>query len=145
MKNFNLKLKQKGFTLIEMMIVLVLVSLLAGWAYNAVSGSKEDARFAIAENEIKKSFPESIEKLLLRQPNCSGRTKAQLTSRGLDSNNVYGNAWTVTATTASTLTVRYPMRSAGDATEMRTRLTGNKAISSVSASSANLDIVYRCL
>ncbi len=145
MKTINKNINQKGFTLIEMMIVLVLVSLLAGWAYNAVSGSKEDARFSIAENELKKSFPESIQKLLIRQPDCNGRTKAQLLARGLETNNVFGNAWTVTATAVGSLTIRYPMRNATDATEMAARLSGDRSIISITASSANLAVAYTCL
>jgi prepilin-type N-terminal cleavage/methylation domain-containing protein len=144
-KQLQTQKKSKGFTLIELMVVIGIVAILTGAVYLSTSGSKADARFSIGEQELIKTYPETIQRMLIRNTNCTTIDKTDFITAGLTALNTFGLTWLVPSSTANTLTVTYPMLSNSDATTMVARVSSGFLINSATASGVNVTVVYSCL
>ena len=146
MKKLNKSsIKEEGFTLIEIVIVVFIIGVLAAVLLPAIFQSRNQGQFGASETQINTSFPRAIAGMLIYQPSCLNQTKAVLIATGgLKSTNPFGQLWTVSATTTNTLTVTYPFDSAANATLMGTRLGASQSLNSATPTGVNLAIVYAC-
>jgi prepilin-type N-terminal cleavage/methylation domain-containing protein len=135
----------KGFTLIEVMVVIAIVGILSAVVYSTTSGSKADARYSLGEQQLTKYFPESLQRLLIRHNDCTILDKTEFVGTGIKTDNAFGNSWLVASVTATTATITYPMLSSADATSMAANVSGGFLINSVTPTAASLSIVYSCL
>lgn len=142
------KIKLKGFTIVELMIVLLILGILAAILIPKMTENSDSAKISGVGHTLRKSMPESIAALRAKGMSCSSITAARMQSdSGLDANNPWGTAWSISAA-ASAITLTYPMTGAGNATnaaaDLASSLTGVSPISSATASSGTLTVVYDC-
>lgn len=137
---------QQGFTLLELMVVLALIGILAGFFYPRLASSGDDAKVAAARTWMNKDFPAGISAQLARTRSCSTVTKDNLTKRGVNEKTLWGDSWTVSVT-SNTVTLTYPLTSAQDMASAGADLATLKEDGIVQTStftSPNLLVTYRC-
>lgn len=137
--------KNAGFTLIEIIVVVSLLALLTAVGVQTLGGKKESGRFGTAKLELTKNFPEAISSMLQVRADCGSTTKAMLTARGLESNNVLKQSWSVSASAANSVTVTYPMETATQATDMAGLIGSSSFVNSATATGVNISVQYSCL
>lgn len=141
--------KQKGFTLVELAIVMAIIGLLAYFFLPGMLQNREDAKYSTALTQLSKDFPSAIIRQVGRTNQCSATsiTKALLQDRGLPALTVWNTAWSITSVTSNLVTVNYTIdaNDAKAASDMATALTGSNNVSSATASgTGSITVAYRC-
>lgn len=143
--------KQKGFTLVELVIVLAVLAVIIGVMTAGMFQSQEDAKIQAARTQIMKDFPSGIMRIRTMANTCTAVDTAKLQARGLPATTVWGTNWSVTGATATGVTVSYPT-ALSDATILADVASGiprypadpSSNITTITASGTTLTIVYRC-
>jgi prepilin-type N-terminal cleavage/methylation domain-containing protein len=139
--------KQKGFTLIEIMVAIAIVALLAAMFLPGLMRKREDAKYSTALTMLQKDFPGSIATQVSRTNICLGMVKQDLLDRGVPNLSVWNLPWTLDSATASLVTISYPIDStdASTAATLVTALTQSSNISSATATgNTKVTVAYRC-
>lgn len=140
--------KQRGFTMVELLMVLVAIGLLI-WVMNSgLFQSQEDAKAQTAKTQLLKDFPRAIATLVSFTNKCTNTTITQpkLISRGVPSETVWGGAWTVTTSGGNTVTVTYPLdvKDTTLGTEIATALARSDNVKSATGTGVLVTVSYRC-
>nr|WP_192963253.1 type II secretion system protein [Pseudomonas fluorescens]CEK42033.1 hypothetical protein PQBR57_0080 [Pseudomonas fluorescens SBW25] len=140
--------KQKGFTLIELMVVLAVIGILIKIFMPGLFQSQEDAKVQGVKTQLLKDFPSSITRLVTMSNKCNNTTitYAKMVERGMAPETVFGGTWSITTSGGNTATVTYPLdlNDADLATDLKDTLTGAPNVKSVSNTSAQIVVAYRC-
>ncbi len=143
--------KQKGFTLVELVIVLAVLAVIIGVMTAGMFQSQEDAKIQAARTQIMKDFPSGIMRIRTMANTCTAVDTAKLQARGLPATTVWGTTWTVTGATTSGVTVAYPT-ALSDTTILADVASGipkypadpSSNITTITAAGQTLTINYRC-
>tara|TARA_R110001606_G_scaffold398765_2_gene578819 strand:- start:75806 stop:76309 length:504 start_codon:yes stop_codon:yes gene_type:complete len=100
--------KQKGFTLIEIVVALSIVMMLLIFLVPGLFQSQEDSKIQAAQTQILKDFPSAILRVKTMSRTCSNITTAKLVARGIPANTPWESAWSVSSANATDVTVSYP-------------------------------------
>jgi prepilin-type N-terminal cleavage/methylation domain-containing protein len=143
--------KQKGFTLIEIVVALSIVMMLLIFLVPGLFQSQEDSKVQAAQTQIMKDFPSAILRVKTMARTCASITTAKLVARGIPAQTPWESNWSVTAATATAVTISYPtgISDASILTDVASGLPKYPAdkssnITSATASSGNLVIVFSC-
>ena len=145
--------KQGGFTLIEILIVIIIIGILLAVVAPSIGGKQEDAKVSASNLMLKQSFPGAIGSQYARTQDCTSITKANLVSRGLNGDTPFGDSWTVSNATASEIEITFPVGSANDSAEaggdINTVLTaaiadGANSLNASSFADPDLTVTYQC-
>lgn len=144
----QVKKKQGGFTLVELVVVLAILALIIGVMSSGLFQSKEDAKVQAAKTQLLKDFPSGITRLVTMANKCNNTTITydKLVERGAPSETVFGSAWSVTTSGGNTATVTYPLdlQDTELATSLKNALAEAPNVKSVSGTSAQIVVAYRC-
>lgn len=141
--------KQKGFTLLEIVIAIAIVAMLAAAILPGLIQNKEDAKYSTALTQLEKDFPSAITRQVSRTNTCSATTitKQLLLERGLPKTTVWNTAWSVSGVTSNTVTIDYTIDSTDSKTagDMATALEAtNNVVSATASGSTSISVSYRC-
>lgn len=141
--------KEKGFTLVELAIVLAILALLIYYALPGLLQNKEDAKYSTALTQLGKDFPSAITRQVARTNACSAATitKQLLQDRGLPALTVWNTAWSISGVTSNLVTINYTIDSSDTKTaaDLATALSTSNNVSSATASgTASINVAYRC-
>ncbi|NVL48618.1 type II secretion system protein [Pseudomonas syringae pv. actinidiae] len=140
--------KQKGFTLVELVVVMAVIAILMYVLMPGLFQSKEDAKVQGVKTQLLKDFPGGITRLVTMSNKCNNTTITydKLVERGLPAQTVFGSTWSITTSAGNTATVTYPLDLDDPdlATGLKDALTGAANVKSVSATSAQIVVAYRC-
>lgn len=144
----QVKKKQGGFTLVELVVVLAILALIIGVMSSGLFQSKEDAKVQAAKTQLLKDFPSGITRLVTMANKCNNTTITydKLVERGAPAETVFGGTWSVTTSGGNTATVTYPLdlQDTELATGLKDSLTEAPNVKSVSGTSAQIVVAYRC-
>lgn len=147
-QNMKVPRSQRGFTLVELVVVLAILALIIAAMSSGLFQSKEDAKVQSVKTQLLKDFPSGIQRLVTMANACNNTsiTKAKLESRGVPATTVFGGAWTVTTSGGNTATVTYPLdiNDADLATALRTSLADAPNIKSVTGTATQVVVNYSC-
>lgn len=153
MKNAQAARNQTGFTLIEILIVIIIIGILLAVIAPSIGGKQEDAKVSSSNLMLKQSFPQAIGSQFARTQDCASITKADLEARGLNSDTPFGDAWTVSDATAAEIEITFPVSSANDSasagadidTVMQAAIAdGANSLNASAFADPNLTITYQC-
>lgn len=140
--------KQKGFTLVELVVVMAVIGLLMYVLMPGLFQSKEDAKVQGVKTQLLKDFPGGITRLVTMTNKCNNTTITydKLVERGLQPETVFGTTWSITTSGGNTATVTYPLDldDPALATDLKDSLTGAPNVKSVTATTAQIVVSYRC-
>lgn len=143
--------KQRGFTLIELVITLAVLAVIIGVMTSGLFQSQEDAKIQAARTQIMKDFPSGITRITTMANSCTAVTTAKMKARGLPDNTVWGTAWAVAGATSSGVTITYPTGLSDptiltDVADGIPKYPADKSsnITSITVASTTMTIVYRC-
>jgi prepilin-type N-terminal cleavage/methylation domain-containing protein len=150
MNKMNSKtLKQKGFTLLEVVIAIAIVALLAAFILPGLLQNREDAKLSTALTQLQKDFPSAITRQVARTQTCTATnmSKVNLMARGLPENTVWNTAWTPTVVGTNQVQIVYTIDSTdtATATDLAASLTAsNNVVSATATGNASVTVRYRC-
>lgn len=141
--------KQKGFTLLEIVIAIAIVALLAAFILPGLLQNKEDAKFSTALTQLQKDFPSAITRQVARTNNCSTATitKTLLEARGLPAFTVWNTGWTVSNVSTNQVSISYTIDSTDQSTaaNLATALNqSNNVVSALATANSSVAVSYRC-
>lgn len=140
--------KQKGFTMVELVVVLFIIGLLMYVLMPGLFETKEDAKVQGVKTQLLKDFPAGITRLVTMTNKCNNTTITyeKLVERGMKAETVFGTPWTITTSGGNTATVTYPLDldDTNLSTDLKDALTGAPNVKSVTATTAQIVIAYRC-
>lgn len=142
------KKKQRGFTMVELLMVLVAIGLLI-WVMNSgLFQSQEDAKAQTAKTQLLKDFPRGIATLVSFTNKCTNTTitRDKLISRGVPSETVWGGAWSVTTSGGNTVTVTYPLdlKDTDLGAQVADALLRSDNIKTATGTGTQIVVSYRC-
>lgn len=149
----NPKANQSGFTLIEIVAVIIILGILVAFFAPSIGGRTEDTKVSTSNLMLKSSFPQAIGRQYARTLDCSTITKSDLVSRGLNSETPFGDAWTVVNTDVNSVQISFPTNSANDPSDAGSDINsvlqqavadGVNSINATSFSSPVLTVTYQC-
>lgn len=142
------KQTQRGFTLVELVIVLAILALIIGVMSSGLFQSQEDAKVQAAKTQLVKDFPSAITRLVTMSNKCdtSSISYEKMVDRGAPKETVFGIAWTVATSSGNTVTVTYPLdlEDTDLATSLKESLETAPNIKSVTGTTAQVVVSYRC-
>ena len=151
MKMKNARSRQKGFTLLEVVIAIAIVALLAAVILPGLLKNRDDAQYSAALTQLQKDFPSAITRQLARTNQCSATTMttANLITRGLPQNTVWGVAWTAAYNAGTNrVTITYPLTNSDNpatvGADLVTALTASNNVAAAAVAGNNLTVSYRC-
>tara|TARA_R110002124_G_scaffold128157_15_gene288682 strand:+ start:6681 stop:7193 length:513 start_codon:yes stop_codon:yes gene_type:complete len=150
-KDEKKKQKQKGFTLLEVVVVMAIIAILVAATAGGLFTAKDDAKVGAAKTQLMKDFPSAITRILTINNLCTGITTAKIQDRGISSTTVFGTTWSVTGASNSGVTISYPTTITDAATLSSVASSiptypsdRSSNINSISASASTLTVSYRC-
>lgn len=144
---------QTGFTLIEILIVIIIIGILLAVIAPSIGGKQEDAKVSSSNLMLKQSFPQAIGSQFARTQDCASITKADLEARGLNSETPFGDAWTLSNATAAEIEITFPVSSANDSAEAGADINtvmqaaiadGANSLNASAFADPDLTITYQC-
>lgn len=150
MQKMNFKnAKQKGFTLLEVVIAIAIVALLAAFILPGLLQNREDAKLSTALTQLQKNFPSAITRQVARTQSCNttNLSKNNLIARGLPATTVWNTAWTPTVVGTNLVQVVYTIDStdAATATDLAAALNASNNVQTATATgNASVTVTYRC-
>lgn len=153
MKSTFTNAKQRGFTLMEILIVVILLGLLAAVVAPSLGSNQETGKVNASNLMLKQTFPQAIGSQFSRTQDCSSITKANLEARGLNGETPFGDSWTLSNATSTTIEITFPVSSANDSAEaggdINTSLQasiadGANSLEASSFSDPDLTVTYEC-
>jgi len=111
MKTSNIN-KQLGFTLTEMVIVVIIITLLTVGLTSSYSRYKENAKITVLQKIILEKIPSAIAGYRGRVGTTTGMTVAALIDNGVPSITPWGQSWTISLS-ASYVDFSFPLSSSG--------------------------------
>lgn len=141
--------KQRGFTLVELGFVMVLIVGLAAVFLPDLFKQREDAKYSTAIAQIEKNFVSAIARQVARTNSCTAETVTteNLWKRGLPKQTVFGTDWSVTSVASNVVSISYGVDSTDTsaASDLAQALSKNGNISSAVASgSSSVTVGFRC-
>lgn len=140
--------KQKGFTIIEMVIVMTVIGILSYVLFPSLFQSKEDAKIQGVKTQLLKDFPSGITRLVMMTNKCTTGviTYDKLVERGMQPDTVFGQKWSIAITGGNTATVTYPLDLDDPtlATDLKNSLVGAPNVKSVTSTATQIVVSYRC-
>ena len=138
--------KNSGFTLIELVSVVALIVVLGGLVATQTGGFRGAFDKKTGPLELSSKLMKVV--LLAKETNagvgCTNMNTASITAQngGVAYSNTFGNAVTVTAAAANSITLSYPVVDAATATKMVAEWDQNIAVAVVNGTA--VDIRYDC-
>ncbi|WGK63354.1 type II secretion system protein (plasmid) [Halopseudomonas sp. SMJS2] len=141
--------KQKGFTLLEVVIAIAIVAMLAAFILPGLLQNREDAKLSTALTQLQKDFPSAITRQVARTQSCTttNMSKANLLARGLPAQTVWNTQWTPSVVGTNIVQVVYTIDStdAATATDLAAALNASNNVQSATATgNASVTVTYRC-
>lgn len=139
---------QKGFTLVELVIVLAILALIIAVMSSGLFQSREDSKVQAAKTQLLKDFPSAITRLVTMSNKCNNTTitYAKMVERGAPKETVFGRAWTVATSGGNTVTVTYPLdlQDTTLATSLKDSLVTSPNVKSATGTATQVVVAYRC-
>jgi len=110
MKNININ-KQTGFTLTEMVIVVVIITLLVVGLSSAYGRYKENAKTTVAQKMILEHMSAAIASYESRKGTLTGISKIELVDNGVKTITPWGDSWSMTGPASGLITITFPLTS----------------------------------
>ncbi len=170
-KAMNTKNKSSGFTLVELIAVVAIISMIAVYITIEINRSSDDAKIGIATAFLSSNVPAAISSYRARNlGSCraiddaaatgenlpalpTGDTasvvKQRLVARGLAPETPWDDLWSAVYDDATDrdITITYPVvgtNSTAIATDIITNLQGRSQIVSATAAGGSITVVYSC-
>lgn len=147
-KQFKMSKSQRGFTLVELVIVLGVLALLLMVLSTGLFQSKEDAKVQSAQTQLLKDFPSAITRIVTMTNKCDNTslTVQKLVDRGVNPNTVFGTPWTISTSGGNTVTVTYPLdlQDTTLATSMLSAIQAAPNVKSATGTTTQVAVTYRC-
>lgn len=153
MKSYPNFQKSAGFTLIEILIVIIFLGILAAVIVPSIGAKQEDAKVSASNLMLKQTFPQAIGSQYSRSQDCASITKSDLEARGVNPDTPFGDAWTLSNASASEIEITFPVGSANDSSsaggDINTVLQaaiadGANSLNASSFSDPNLTVTFQC-
>jgi Tfp pilus assembly protein FimT len=114
--------KQKGFTFVELLVIMVIIAIIGGIGIQFVLSTQEDkAKLTNARTFLGKDIPTAIYSVMAREGDIEDVTKAKLMIENIKGISEWDENWTVTAATTAAgkerLVLCYPMETVGESTD----------------------------
>lgn len=109
---------QRGFTLIELAVVIVIVILLAAFFAMNLWRSREDAKVGVANTWLINTLPTAIAAHVSRTGESDGLTEQDLIQRGTKAKTEWEETWTATGA-GGKVTVKYQITYPATAAKIR--------------------------
>lgn len=140
---------QRGFTLVEVAIVGVILLILLAALLQGYLKSRDDAKLNSAVIQLEKNFPTAIMTQVARTMGCSSSTitKQLLIDRGLPDLTPWNTSWTISSVTSNTVTISYPLDTsdAKAATDLVNALSKSNNVASAAATgNSSVTVGYHC-
>lgn len=123
------KNEQKGFTLVELITVIAIVSLLAIYLSFEMGEAGEDAKIGMASTFLLSNVPSTVHSIRARAVGFCGLladSKPELVKRGLYGQTPWGDDWTAAYnSTIRQLTIAFPTTHADEPAVAATRISAN--------------------
>lgn len=140
----NNKPKQAGFTLIELMIVVVVLSILATWSMNGYNSWVNATKIDTATYFIERDFLSAATQCYRMNRAYSPCDKTELTKHGLTDETSWGTQWS-SSVTGQVFSLSLPVPDAETGNTLATRLSASnlKHIQSASYSGSAVTVSMR--
>lgn len=131
---------QRGFTLIEVLIVLAIIGVLVVTLTQGITGNVDESKFKRAELFFTSSLPQKMITLFGRRGTINGVSAARLKQTGLVADSAWGDAWTMPNTCANKqCVIVYPV---GGTDAGKTDLNGTELASLLTSTNASSQKKY---
>lgn len=132
---------QKGFTLIELMIVVVVLAILASVGLKGYSSWVRSSNVDVAAYFVERDFLSAATQCFRTNRSYSSCNKTQLTNYGLSSNTPWDTSWNVSVS-GNSFSLTIPVSDSVAGQNLATRLSASQAehIGTASFSSPNVTV-----
>lgn len=146
MRPTHLHKNQKGFSLIELIVVIGLISLMAAFLIADFGKSSDDAKLGLLNSVILKSTPEAVGRFVAVHGTCNGitataaATNSNLSDYGMPASTPWQSQIGVTATAAATaaaseyVNVFFPTAGADDVSQAANDMAARLALARTTGS-----------
>lgn len=141
---------QRGFTLIELAVVIVIVVLLAAFFAMNLWRSREDAKVGVANTWLINTLPTAIAAHVSRTGDSDGLTEKDLIERGTKAKTEWDETWTASGAGGKVMVkyqILYPATAAkireDIAKTLQKLVTTTSVIESAADDGSNVAVVYR--
>lgn len=126
--------RQAGFTMLEMMIVMVIISVLAGIGVSLIDKQSTNAKVTDARAFVERTFVMGLKSCQMKYRSYSscthtaGSTSSNLAKEGLEIKTPWETNWSSSAPSGSILTLTYPLGAGNEdaASDLQVSLSNSK-------------------